>query len=202
MSEWWTYSLSDFLMYSPRTYWRLVEHYNRALWPVHLLALAAGVAARWMAGSRSDFAGRALLCLLAVTWLWVGWAFHWQRYAEINWAARYVAGAFAVQAVLLAGFGLLRLPLAPSSGEAWRHWLGRGLTLSGLVLYPVIQVMAGRPWAQTEIFGMAPEPTALATLGLLLTAGALSGGSGRWVLALVPLLSLALGIATLWAMAG
>ena len=42
MSEWWTYGLSDFLMFSPDTYWRLVERYNRALWPLQLGVVAAG----------------------------------------------------------------------------------------------------------------------------------------------------------------
>ena len=33
MPEWWTYSLSDFLMFSPRTYYRLFELHNAAIWP-------------------------------------------------------------------------------------------------------------------------------------------------------------------------
>jgi hypothetical protein len=37
MSEWWTYSLSDFLLFSPRTYYRLFELYNLAVWPWHVL---------------------------------------------------------------------------------------------------------------------------------------------------------------------
>jgi len=43
MSEWWTYSLSDFLMFSSRSYYRLIESYNAAIWPAHLLALMAGL---------------------------------------------------------------------------------------------------------------------------------------------------------------
>ena len=34
MSEWWTYTLSDFLLFSPRTYYRLFELHHRALWPL------------------------------------------------------------------------------------------------------------------------------------------------------------------------
>ena len=33
MSEWWTYHLSDFLLFAPRTYYRLFELYNAAIWP-------------------------------------------------------------------------------------------------------------------------------------------------------------------------
>ena len=33
MSEWWSYSPSDFLLFSARTYYRLFEIHNAALWP-------------------------------------------------------------------------------------------------------------------------------------------------------------------------
>ncbi len=36
MSEWWTYTLSDFLLFSARTYYRLFELYNRDVWPAQL----------------------------------------------------------------------------------------------------------------------------------------------------------------------
>ena len=37
MSEWWTYTISDFLMFSPRTYYRMLERYNTAIWPGQIL---------------------------------------------------------------------------------------------------------------------------------------------------------------------
>ena len=43
MSEWSTYTLSDLLMFSARTYYRLIGLYNQEIWPMHLLAAAAGV---------------------------------------------------------------------------------------------------------------------------------------------------------------
>ena len=33
MSEWWTYTLSDFLLFSPRTYHRLFELHNVVMTP-------------------------------------------------------------------------------------------------------------------------------------------------------------------------
>src|SRR5262249_22547682 len=43
MSEWWPSRLSSFLLFSPQTYYRLFELYNRAVWPGQLAALAAGL---------------------------------------------------------------------------------------------------------------------------------------------------------------
>ena len=44
MSEWWTYRPSDFLLFAPRTYYRLVESYNAESWPWQAVAIAAALA--------------------------------------------------------------------------------------------------------------------------------------------------------------
>src|SRR5450830_791661 len=148
MSEWWTYRLSDFLMFSPRTYWRLIELHNRDVWPAQLVALAAGLVLLWLAGTRRAGAGRVLAALLAAIWLWVGWAFHWQHYATINSGAQYFALAFAIQAVLLVGLGTLpRDAHAPTAGVVVQN-LGWLLAVTGVLLYPLAGLLAGRPWTQ------------------------------------------------------
>lgn len=194
MSEWWTYRPSDFLMFSPRTYWRLVELYQREVWPVQLLALATGMGLLWLALRRSPAAPRVVCAVLVLAWLWVGWAFHWQRYAAINWGARYVAVAFAVQAALLLALGVFH---AGAPGPVQRDGLraiGLLLAACGVLVYPLAGVLAGRPLAQAEVFGLMPDPTALATMGLLLAAGPRRRG---WLI-VIPVLWLTVGMATLW----
>src|SRR5215213_7179958 len=69
MSEWWTYSLSDFLLFSPRTYYRLFELYNLAIWPAQLLALALGVLILALLRPGRVWKGRVVATLLAACWL-------------------------------------------------------------------------------------------------------------------------------------
>ena len=196
MPEWSSYTLSDFLMYAPRTYWRMVELYNHNFWPLQLPLLAAGLAALLLAQSSVVRAWRISLLGLAAAWAWVGWAFLWERYASINWAAQYVAIAFAVQAVLLAGMALR--PGQPVSGPGTAaRGLGALLGAAGL-LYPLLGLAMGRPWVQAEVLGMTPEPTALFTLGLLLIGGQPSTRTGRALVFYIPLLCLLLGAATAW----
>lgn len=197
MSEWWTYRLSDFLMFSPPVYWRLVERYNREAWPLHLLMLGAALLLLWLAARKPAMAGRWVAGVLAAIWLWVGWAFHHQAYAQINWAADYAAIAFALQAGLLVGLGVMRPRGAvPDTGPALRR-AGLALAALAMLAYPVAGLLAGGTWARAEAFGLMPEPTALATLGLLLAAVQ----AHRAWLAAIPLLSLAVGWATLWQLA-
>jgi hypothetical protein len=197
MSEWWTYRLSDFLMFSPRTYWRLVELYQRDVWPLQLLALGIGIALLWLAARRPQGAVRAICAVLALAWLWVGWAFHLERYATVNWAARYLAAAFALEALLLVVLGALRPGPPPRSKRDRGRTPGLFLAACGILLYPIGILLAGRPLAQAEIFGVMPEPTALGSVGLLLAAGP----ARRNGLLIIPVISLVIGAATRWLLA-
>lgn len=194
MSEWWSYSLRDLLLFSPRTYTRLFELHNQEWWPLPLATLALGVALLVLAWHGSERAGRWVLALLAACWLWVAWAWHLERYAPINWAAEYFAWAWITQAALLGTAACRGRFDALSRGQ---HRFGFALAVCALVLYPLLAPTLGRGWAQTEVFGMAPDPTALLSLGLLLALPLRRVG---WLL-VIPLVWCVTSGMTLWAMA-
>lgn len=196
MSEWWTYGLSDFLMFSPQTYWRLVARYNAAWWPAQLVAIAAGCGLLVLVRRPNAAAGRAALVLLAGAWAWVGWAFHARQYAEIFLAAPWLAWACGAQALML--------PVTAVASRNARAATGASkvgtLLLVLALLFPLLTPLAGRDWQQAEVFGLMPDPTALATLGALL-ALAHPRAWMRAVLAVVPASTLLLGAATRWLLA-
>jgi hypothetical protein len=72
---------------------------------------------------------------------------------------------------------------------------GVGLVLLALA-YPMLGGLLGRPWTQAEVFGLAPDPTALGTLGVLLWLSA--RGSAAWWLWPIPWLWCLASGATLW----
>lgn len=195
MSVWLTYSLTDFLLFSPQTYFRLFELHNRAVWPAQLPAILLGAAIlallRWPgAGS-----GRGICIILAICWLWVAWAYLHRQYATINWAADYAAIGFGLQAALL----LALAALGQSQfrvGADLAGLAGLALVLTALILMPLLGPMLGRPWAQVALFGLTPDPTAVATLGVAL----LAVRRRHLVLLAIPLLWSAISALTLWAM--
>lgn len=148
MSEWWTYGLSDFLMFSARTWQRTLELHNRAWFPFQALATLAVAVLLFALRARARRAPRAGLLLLAGACGLVAWAFHWQRYAPINWAALYFAIGFALQAVLLLWSAVAPRPPGYADG-ALRRQIG-DLLLAAAILYPLIALAAGRPILQTE----------------------------------------------------
>ncbi len=83
-----------------------------------------------------------------------------------------------------------------------RYAVGIALLLWALLGHPLLAWGAGRPWQQAEVFGLAPDATALGTLGWLLLLAGTRAASRRllrclWVL---PLLWCMLSAATLWTM--
>jgi hypothetical protein len=196
MTEWWSYTLSDLLLFSPRAYYRLLERHNEALWPAQVITLGLGLAILGLLPRPRPWQGRMVSALLAVLWAWVAWAFLWKRYATINWAAVYVVPLFALEAGLLAWIGVVRGGMTFRLSRDAAGSLGIALFILSLAFYPMIAPITGRPWQQAEVFGIAPDPTVLGTLGLLL----LAEGRPRWELLAVPVLWCVVSGATLWAM--
>jgi len=173
MSEWWTewatYGLSDLLMFSQRSYYRMIALYNEAVWPAHLPALVAGLVVIGCVARPGPRTHCVAMLVLAAAWAWVAWAYHLQRYADINTAGPWFALAFGVQALLLCFMALRLHGAAPARMQ--KHV---ALSLSGLAVigYPLLALGSGRGWGQAEVFGIAPDPTAIATLGVLLACRA------------------------------
>lgn len=207
MTEWWTYRLSDFLMFSARTYRRLFELYNADLWPLPVVACIGGavwMGIAWRHRRRSAWPTLVGLVALSVAWLWVAWSFHLERYATINTAAPFFAAAFVLEALLLVAVAWVALPRRTPLASGRR--LGWGFGLLGLAIlgYPWLGMLLGRPLSQAEVFGIAPDPTAVGTLGvLLLTAAGHDITARRRVVASawpIPLLWCVVSGATLWTM--
>jgi hypothetical protein len=195
MSEWRTYSLEDFLMFRPRVYWRMFELENEALWPLHIPALLLGAAILVLVLRPAPWSGRAIGIALGIVWIWVAWSFLWDRYAAINWTIAYVAPVFALQGIGLLWAGA-RGVWVPAFAGTSGTMIALGLYLYALVLHPLVAVVAGRPVQAAEVFGVAPDPTAIATLGLV----AMAQGRAAWLLLVIPVAWCLVSAVTLYAM--
>lgn len=191
MSDWWTYRLSDFLMFSPETWHRLFVRLNHDVWPLPLLMLGIGLGLVSLVLRGDARSLRIATAVLAACWLLVAWLFHWERFREIHLAAGWYAGAFLVQSAVLLSLSSPRPPRLPRPS---RLRAGLALVLFGVLLLPLTGPVQGRPWEAVQSFGLAPDPTVTATLGLLVVARA------RWFAWVIPVLYSALSGATLWAL--
>lgn len=195
MSEWLSYTLTDLMMFSADSYFRLFELQNRAVWPAQIAVLLASVAAMAIAVRDGPLAGRLISAILAGFWLTCAWSFHLERYAPINLAAPVFAAGFAVQALLLGWMGVARGRIVVA-GSSLRRLLALSVLLVALAGWPLLAPISGRPWLQAELVGLAPDPTAAATFALVL----LDARRSTWALLAVPIAWTSVSTATLWTM--
>ena len=162
--------------------------YNAAIWPAQIAAYMLGViavAALWLKQPR------LILAILAFMWLGNGIGYHYLFFCVINPAAPLFAGFFVLEAVLFAACAVGTGKLSFRIGCDFRTGAGLASIFYAIIIYPVLGLWAGHGFMAGPMFGVAPCPTTIFTIGMLLLA------RGRWVvwLSIVPILWSAIGLA-------
>ena len=210
------------------------EQYNRALWPLPIVASALGIVMLALALRPARAGDRAIGMLLALAWLWVGVGYHILHFAALDFAAPVVAGNallgiaasiapvgtvirrgatvevlatgapllaapaygafFVVQGLLLGWRALVRNGLAFRFTGDLFGWCGLALALAAALAWPLADGLWSPGWPSVRVVGLAPGPTAVFNLGMLL----LSAGRTPLHLALIPLLWTLIAGATAW----
>lgn len=177
------------LPFTQDAFFALFGEYNRDFWPLALLFhfLAAVSVALLFRASR--WATLFIAGTLAAMWAVNGIGYHWTFFREINPAAPLFAGVFLVQAILLIALPSRRPALRFVAGTDARSAVGLLLILFATLLYPLWGWAAGHGWPNMPVFGIAPCPTTIFTIGILLTG---TWHVTRWLL-IVPGLWAAVG---------
>ena len=148
----------------------LFQRYNPAVWPGHLVAYALALIALWRVIRRpGPTTDRIVTGLLATMWLWLGVVFFGRYAAQFDPLLSAAYGTlFVVQAGLFVRAGLVgdRLRFVTANGAAGRlGWLALGYAV---LIYPLLGMVLGHGYPEAPLLGMAPCPSTIATLGLLL----------------------------------
>lgn len=179
----------------------VVAGYNRAIWPAQIVAFGLALAVLWLAvqnrAASSDNLGAHLSgIVLSAAWAWTGAVFHWQHFAGINFLAPAYGWLFVGQALLLAWSGGLRGRIAPRLDGSVVGRAGVALIGYAIIGQPLLALVSGEGLVAAQVVGLAPDPTAVFTLGLML----LAGGRAPLHLAVVPVLWTLIAGATAWAL--
>ena len=133
----------------------LFTRYNEDLWPVHLVAYAAGVAAvALLFARRRDRADRVIAGLLAALWLWLGVVFQGLYATDVDVVlGTAYAVMFVLQAYLLFRHGVLRgeLTFRPRAGLTGA--VGWAALAYAVIVYPVIGAVLGHGWPESAAPG-------------------------------------------------
>jgi hypothetical protein len=181
------------LPYTAGVYFALLERFNAALWPLPLAAVLLALAALTLTLYRVRGGDRLIGALLAAGWA-AGAVFHLRYFATLHFLAPVYGGLFVLQAVLLAWQGPLRNRLAFRFRPTPAGRAGLALALAALAAYPLLDGLGRADWLGLRLAGLAPSPTVLFTLGLLLLAAPVP----RSLLVIPVLWALAAGYTAWW----
>ncbi len=159
------------------TYLRLFERVNAWFWPGHIVTLGVGLVVFLLL-----LRGREKIAwpLLGSMWVLVGAQFQLKFFAELNWAAVYFGWGFVLQGALLSFMFFRAERIARPLKRKPSQWLGLALMTVGLLVYPFLSSMLNQSWQYTQVFGVAPDPTGLFTVGAIF----LSKRKAWWLLPL------------------
>jgi len=169
--------------FTTEQFFAVFERYNIAVWPIQVVLWMLAVAMLALLARGSPDAGRWLSLALGLLWAWMAIAYHFAFFAAINPAARLFGAMFLLGAAAFVWVGAVRGRLRFALRGDARGWLGAGLIVFALLVYPAVGWSLGHRYPAAPTFGL-PCPTTLFTIGVLMFV---HGHVPRSVLA-VPLL--------------
>jgi len=162
-------TLARFVPYTRDVYFRLFDTYDDAIWPSQIVAYTLCFLALWITLRPFSGSSRIVSAILAAAWIWNGVAFHMLHFARIDWVAWPLGLLFVIQGLCFFVTGTLldRLDFR-STAAGIPGKVGIAFAAAALFLYPLLESPFGLAWPGTGLVGVAPGPTTLFTLGLLL----------------------------------
>jgi len=162
-------TLSRLLPFSAEVFFRLFEQYNAAIWPTQIAAYVLGLLLVTLALLKPRPSGdRIVAAGLAAFWLWTGVVYHILFFARINFMAWAFGALFICQGLLLLWGGALRGRLRFRFTPTLYGWTGLTFIAFAMVGYPLAGWLVGHGWPRAPMFGVAPCPMTIFTLGVLL----------------------------------
>jgi hypothetical protein len=164
-------------------FFAVFTRYNAAIWPMQLVAYALGAIAIVALLADLRRGKPVILAVLAAFWLWNGIAYPWTFFAEINPAAYGFGAMFVLQGIVFAATAVTRNSLQFERSGGLRGVVAWALIIYAAVIYELLGYAAGHGLMNGPLFGVAPCPMTIFTMGVLLMA---SGRPAIW-LSIIPI---------------
>jgi hypothetical protein len=145
------------------------ERYNRAIEPAPFFAYALGALALVFACRGGAAPGRAVLAILALFWA-ASAAGTLAYFRDLGPSAVASGVLFLLEAVLLAAAAFRREAPAFRLRRSVRSAAAVALAGYALAVYPRLGAAAGHGYPRSPVFGVAPCPTTIFTVAVLLLA--------------------------------
>ena len=144
------------------------ETYNFAIWPAQVFAYVLGGLVLLCAIKKTKYSDTIITVVFSLLWIWIGIAFFIIFFSPTNKAAYLFGALFILQGLMILWFGVLSPRLSFHFYPGIISFVGAIIILYAMVIYPLIGYSLGHVYPQSPVFGVAPCPTVMFFLGLLL----------------------------------
>jgi hypothetical protein len=182
------------LPFTPEVFFANMAQYNEAIWPAQAVAYVLGLVIVLLLFRPTSQSSRLIAALLAGAWIWIGAVYHLKHFATINFAAPLFGLAFITEGLLIAWSGVITRRVTFRFRADAAGFAGLTFVTFAIVVYPLLGWLAGHAWPRVAMFGVAPCPTTIFTMGLLL----LTEGRTPPHLAIIPVLWSLVGGSAVW----
>lgn len=182
------------LPFSVDAFFGVFEQYNLTIWPAQTVAYVLGFLSLIAIFRPVRGSDGVISSCLGVAWLAMGAVYHAGFFAVINPLAWIFGALFILQGLLFLWTGVVRQRLAYRFTNDLSGWTGIGMMVFAMAGYPLLGLLADHVWPRVPVFGVAPCPTTIFTLGMLL----LVAGRTPVHLVAIPILWSAIGGSAAW----
>ncbi|MBL1148077.1 MAG: hypothetical protein HND56_11710 [Pseudomonadota bacterium] len=171
----------------------LFHNYNTGIHPAPWVMICGALLALLCLLKPENIGGWAISAILALFWMWTGGVFHMVYFTPLNFMGPVYGFFFLMQAVLFLAVGVVMGKLDFRLEKSLAAALGLLFVVLALVGYPLVEKLTGLANSDLRFAGTAPGPTALFTVGLLLTV---KKRKTALLMALIPLAALGVEVYT------
>lgn len=163
-------------MSSASEFFALVEQYNLIYWPAHVVTFLLGITALILTLWKAAYSDRVISAILALLWLWSGVVFLMVFFRDLTPTlfgfavpgfAQASGALFILQSLVFLYFGVIRSSIVYGfAGDPYAR-VGLVAIAYAMIIYPIIGYLTGHPLPGYPVFGSAPCPVAIFTVGML-----------------------------------
>ena len=160
-------------------FFTIMAQYNLMLFPVTLFSIILGLIVLFLVFKRTNYSDQVIALILTFLWFWVGIVFGFVFYG--SWTADvfglpfpgfgyFYAVFFSFQGLILFYFGVYKKAFVFNYRTNIYSTIGLILILFALVFYGLVGFATGYPYPFYPLFGTAPCPVTIFTVGLFCIA--------------------------------
>ena len=157
-------------------FFNTLQSYNEAFLSITVFTFLLGVLIVYLAARKSKNSSRVISAIMSFLWIWSGIVFFIIYYGPIDaeflgltmpgvW---YLGGIlFLIQSFLFLFFGVVKSSLSFKFSSEISSIIGALMIVYAMVIYPIIGFLSSYGFPRYPIFGTAPCPLTIFTVGLL-----------------------------------